>query len=619
MINTSAKWKAYSLDSGIFHPSGTLVGNTTLTLEESDFMMGTITVNDAISDPDMLTFGSVITNSVNFTLNNTTGKFDGFDFKGAVLTLSFTANFSDGTSETIQRGVYTLEKPRTMGYTIQLTGYDYMDKLNKYFLGYIGDTQITYPIAAKTLVQGMCSNCGVSYDFTDWDMANPNIDVFEYDESCTCRQVVSWVLQTLGGYARINHNGVMECKAFTIDDSSAYSLTKVKNNTVGLEDITVTGIRAFAYNTVDEFDFSTAGTGGYILSISENPMISSDNTSAVATRVWNVINGLHFHSFEASTYGDPSIEPGDTVTIEDYLGNEYTTFITSITYCIGDQRITCDCETPEENDLETVSPTTQTIKGATQAAYDYVKAKKISADYVSSGTLEGSVIAKNLTMEGGSLNIQTDSSETNIIDLIYDDESGYIDETRVRSGGVTVESGTPVEPGSSWVRNELRMWGSHVAGQDLSSVLLEVSRQTDDMATPYTVFSANSNGSVYIKDDPVDDFVIAHGTSGNWTWRKWHSGIMEEWYRETRSSVAITTRSGGGYYAVVTNGMSYPVAFLNGTYPVVQWSVQCDGGYGWIAPAYNYTNAYTGGAYIYSFSSVTKSFTYNIYAIGRWK
>ena len=623
MISTSAKWKTFSQDSSIFRPSGTLVGQTTLLLDADDFMMGTLSFTDSISDPGMVTLGGVISNSVSFTLNNTTGKFDSFDFKGAELALEFTAEFSDGTSETIQRGIYTLERPKTMGYTIQLTGYDFMDKLNKYFLNDIGGSDITYPIAAKTLIEGLCTNCGVSYDFSNWSLANPNIEEFEYDESCTQRQVISWVLQTLGGYARINNIGEMECKPFNIETNPAniYAVSKIKNQTVGLDDITVTGVRAFAYNTVDEFDFDTAGSGGYILSITDNPLITANNMTAVATQAWNAINGLRFHSFEANVFGDPSYEAGDTVTITDYLSNTYTTLITDMTYQIGSQRLTCDCETPEENALETVNPTTQTIMGATQAAYDYVKAKKISADYVSAGTLTGAVIAKNLTMEGGSIDIETSSATTDHINLdYYDDNTGLYERTGVRSGGFQLQGQNPktFNPGDSYKRAGVGMVGDADPGGNPHASLYVT---TDDSGTASTLFEVNtvSNGTITIRDNPLADFVISEGSSGNWTWRKWYNGDLEYWYRETKSNVAITSSSGAGYYATITNGLSYPTAFKNGTYPVVQWTVQCADGYGWVAPAYNYTNAYTGGAYIYSFSSVTKSFTYNIYAKGRWK
>ena len=114
------------------------------------------------------------------------------------------------------------------------------------------------------------------------------------------------------------------------------------------------------------------------------------------------------------------------------------------------------------------------------------------------------------------------------------------------------------------------------------------------------------------------DYVIDEGTASGWTYRKWKNGDYECWYRETKSNVAITSASGSGYYAKVTDGLSFPITFV-GSYPVVQWTVQCADGYGWIAPAYNYTYSYSGGAYIYSFTSVTKSFTFDIYAKGKWK
>lgn len=536
MISTSAQWKAFAKNGGVFRAVAEInypeTGYYDL-LDTDDIMLGGVSVYDSICGDGAISVGSVVTNKIELKLNNTTGKFTDAFFRGAWLRLYFCADYSDTPAdpfwgdEYIDRGVYRLENPQTVGSTIMVTGYDSMDLLNRYFTNEDENgNPISYPILASDLfdtIMNVCGNAGF------WQLADFYIDEFEYDETCTFRQVLSWMLQVAGGYARCNEYGQCIAKPL-IPSSSIYQIERqtIKDQSIGLETLAVTGVTAYVYNTVDEFDFATAGADGYVIAISDNPLITSANMQAVADRVWQAITGLQFHAFSINCIGDPAIEAGDQVAINSYSGSVFTTMVTDLTYQVGSERIACEAEPPEEAELQMANAQTQTVYGAIQAAYDYVRAKGVSADYITDGTMSGDI------------DIDT-------------------------SGDISTSG----------------------------------------------VFSIGGNA--------VDDFVIAHGTSGNWTWRKWHSGIMEEWYRETKSSVAITSRSGSGYFATVTNGMSYPVAFLSGTYPAVQWSVQCDGGYGWIAPAYNYTNAYTGGAYIYSFSSVTKSFTYNIYAIGRWK
>lgn len=58
----------------------------------------------------------------------------------------------------------------------------------------------------------------------------------------------------------------------------------------------------------------------------------------------------------------------------------------------------------------------------------------------------------------------------------------------------------------------------------------------------------------------ADDFVVSHGTSGIWTWRKWDSGIAECWGRYT-TSIACTTSYDPGYYNGTAVDVTFPFAF----------------------------------------------------------
>ena len=443
MITTSQAWKEYSRDVGIFHIKAVIDNGTQMTLTDEDFMQGSVNITDSISGMSDFTVGAVITNSFNATLNNFSGKFNNYNLAGARISVQFGIIFDGETEEWIDRGIYTLEKPTSLGSTIKVVGYDDMDKLNRYYIGKDADNNdITFPIYANALATKLCGYCGVT--FGSWGLAGGQIDEFEYDESTTCRQVLSWIMQAWGGYARINPQGTLDCKQFNanawtlgveMDGGSInpwygagtvnggamnpwsaitdydggesgnidFALSKIKSLNVYVEDIEVTGVRAYAYNTVDEFQFDTVGTGGYVLGIQDNPLVT-DNTLAVATRVYNAVNGLKFRPFDASIIGDPSIEAGDIIALQDYLGNNHVSLITSLTYSVNSaERLECNAKTPEEADLETANLQTSVIKGATMAAYDYITAKKISASYISAGNLgvNGKITASDIEITGG--------------------------------------------------------------------------------------------------------------------------------------------------------------------------------------------------------------------------
>ena len=134
MITTSQAWKDYSRDVGIFHIKAVIDNGTQMTLTDEDFMQGSVSITDSISGMSDFTVGAVITNSFNATLNNFSGKFNNYNLAGARISVQFGIIFDDESEEWIDRGIYTLEKPTSLGSTIKVVGYDDMDKLNRYYI-----------------------------------------------------------------------------------------------------------------------------------------------------------------------------------------------------------------------------------------------------------------------------------------------------------------------------------------------------------------------------------------------------------------------------------------------------------------------------------------------------
>lgn len=63
---------------------------------------------------------------------------------------------------------------------------------------------------------------------------------------------------------------------------------------------------------------------------------------------------------------------------------------------------------------------------------------------------------------------------------------------------------------------------------------------------------------VTIRGDKVNDFPIAMGIDGTWTWRKWHSGVAECWGFCEIPAVAITENSGNLYRSAYGYELWFP-------------------------------------------------------------
>lgn len=113
----------------------------------------------------------------------------------------------------------------------------------------------------------------------------------------------------------------------------------------------------------------------------------------------------------------------------------------------------------------------------------------------------------------------------------------------------------------------------------------------------------------------AEDYIVEEGTSGDWTYRKWNSGVAECWRTITddRPSTAFSA-TGSVYYRNVT-GINFPTSFFNARPKVV---VNAD--FGNIGSASAMGVSATGFT-ISEMSAVStaRSVTLDIYAIGTWK
>lgn len=117
----------------------------------------------------------------------------------------------------------------------------------------------------------------------------------------------------------------------------------------------------------------------------------------------------------------------------------------------------------------------------------------------------------------------------------------------------------------------------------------------------------------------VADYVVAQGTSGRLTYRKWNSGVSEAWYYEHFDSVPLTTAMGG---YVWSNNLYYArgVDFPSGLFVDIP-----------IAVGNVYSNGYTfcqvcsaiKSMMIYriwsTYSTTIENVFVNIHVVGKWK
>lgn len=215
MINTSNEYKKYiadSVDSTLsrnFRAKAdiTLADGTVLTITEEDIVVGGLEINDATSISNSFQIGSAIINQCTLMLNNIGGKFDQYDFTDAIIRPYIGLELSE-TTEWLKKGVFTVDEPTVASSIISLVALDNMNKFDTPF----SDVTISFPCTQLQLLQAVCLHCGVS--ITNATFTNSDFIVTRRpdDEATTCREIVAWIAQNSGNFARCNTDGVLELK-----------------------------------------------------------------------------------------------------------------------------------------------------------------------------------------------------------------------------------------------------------------------------------------------------------------------------------------------------------------------------------------------------------------------
>jgi hypothetical protein len=323
--------------------------NTSIWLEDERFWADSVTFTEATSQEDAFTVGSAIIGSFNFFINNFDRGMDAVSFEGARV-IPFIYYDIDGTREYLPKGIYYMTTHVTSGNIIRCTAMDAMKLLDKH------KTAITYPSTVQTVVQTICAANGIA--LANQTVRNGSIVVPQPSSEqesmlVTDRQVLSYVCQISGNYAKLNENGQMVIGWY--DFSSPISVnTTFDGKTLWTVPIEVTGVSVLIDGEETERLY---GTDDNVINVNNNPFITTSNVSAVQQLIANEIFEHEMRPGSLPILSNPCLQAGDVLSITDRLTNVVYNFpITSLTYTKNlTELIVCAFESKEDSDLRPAS------------------------------------------------------------------------------------------------------------------------------------------------------------------------------------------------------------------------------------------------------------------------
>lgn len=180
---------------------------------------------------------------------------------------------------------------------------------------------ITMPNTAEAILADIASQCGISLS-AGIEYPEGEFDLYDY----TCRQYIGFFAGLVGKNARFNRDGKL---TFVWYESHAYNITRGNQYLGGLKRLTDAPftVRSVSSGASDALFVAGDGVG---LSF-ENPFITQEIVDGIFGRVGT----FSYVPMTLKWRGNPAVEAGDIVEVEDDHGSTYTVYVMEQVLKIG--------------------------------------------------------------------------------------------------------------------------------------------------------------------------------------------------------------------------------------------------------------------------------------------
>ena len=479
MNNVSSAWnRALLNDNRDYIEEVTILladNSTVLQISNANIWGGGFTIEDAVSEESNFQIGAAIINKFTLVLNNLYDEYNDYVFEDAVLTVRV-GLVTEESTEMIQKGRYIVNSAKYNGSLITLECYDFMSKFDK---PYDDSFAVTYPATLDTIVRRACSLCGVTLATTDFPHKSYTVTERPESETTTCREVISWVAQIAGCFARMNSLGYLELKWYNqsdlesvmdgldggeFDSSTPYStgdaadggtfnpwntgyvydggtftwtnkthlISSIYSEDISVDDVVITGVRILV-KTKDDSGASSetiqafiSGTEGYVIEISENPFITVDNAQEIVNWLGTQLNGFTFRKANVSHGSNPAIEAGDVAVVFDRKGAAFPIVVSKTTFSVGSSQTTISAaQTPTRNSAARYSVETKNyVEMRKRLKTEMTARQQAQADLAQRIASANGLYQTDVTTQGGGtkhyLHNKTNLNESDIQILVSD-------------------------------------------------------------------------------------------------------------------------------------------------------------------------------------------------------
>lgn len=295
----------------------TFADNTVLGKADVAITGDGVKITDILNGDTDYTFGKAVCKQVEMTLFNVDNKFNNFDF-----TQEFTLQIGVKVGAAFQYvtvGVFKGERPdKVRGKLIDFTAYDRMQKFEVSASDFIEN--MTFPVTLGAVFSSLCAAVGVEPITTTFTNSTKNFTFNPFSTSdYTAREVLAWIAEAAGCYARVNADGKVELNTFT---TNSYKILKTDRFEMSESEFETPVIGKLECYTSYGDQLVTAGTGTNTYVISDNPFLYIENDTEISA-LQPYVNAIFAKASLFPAYSPiavraewyPEIKCGDIITI----------------------------------------------------------------------------------------------------------------------------------------------------------------------------------------------------------------------------------------------------------------------------------------------------------------
>ena len=291
-------------------------GLTVINISDADIVQGSLYFTEQCVSGEDIEIGNVYASEMGLTL--TSPPENPYALDGARIVLNFGINTEPDPEEEpiweyVPLGYFYVTEIQRKNTAVNLKALDGLILFDVDLSGVL-TTGTPY-----SLIQSCCTKAGVvlatsSSAFENFANGLTAFTIPDDSKIETCRDLILWVCQLTGTFARMNRMGQLEIVPITMGPSLK-SISKQVRLTSDVSDfeVKITHVNM----KVGETEYSQ-GTAGMTLTLEENPLLagkSEAEINAILSNILNQVTTAEYVPYNVNFAGDPALQAGDWVKL----------------------------------------------------------------------------------------------------------------------------------------------------------------------------------------------------------------------------------------------------------------------------------------------------------------